>query len=243
MSEQPTADDGVRHGLSYAEPSLRNKAEPLDPVVVRAVGWACAFFLTPIPCVLAIVYGVAGIRRTRELKTRGYAHAWVAVVVGVAGIIGWIWATKVAIDIRRAIQQAVCMSNEREIEMNLLLYAEQNQGFYPARLRDLLALKMSPGVLACPASGLPTPAATGAAGVPTSYVLLAPGMPAKAFGPSDVVLVELSAHPTGRVAVAYGDGHVDMLTVDAAAAEAQKTLDKIASMRAATRPAATRPGV
>jgi hypothetical protein len=68
-------------------------------------------------------------------------------------------------------------------------------------------------------------------------------MPAKRFGSADMIAFEVSAHPSGKVAVLYGDGHGMLLRPDEAAAEAQKTLEKAASMRVATRPAATRPRV
>ena len=242
MAETGADGPGEPPSLGYAAPGLINAPEPVDPVAAKAMRCSMLFFLTPIPCGLAVYYGVRGFRRARRRAVPGEFQGAAAVFLGVVGLIAWVVVPYGVVQVRRATAQIHCQSNLRDLGSALNMYAQQNGGIYPQRLQDILSLKVPPGELVCPSSGIPDPP-PGATAVPTSYVFLAAGMPANGFKSADVIVFEVSAHPSGKVAVLYGDGHGMLLRPDQVAAEAQKTLDKVASMRAATRSATTRPGV
>jgi hypothetical protein len=129
--------------IAYAEPSTPPRPiVPLDPDATRSLKAAMLFMLTPVPCALAMMYGVRALCRITAQGGRGRGQAWSGIVLGLAGLFGWGWVVNEAIVIHRARQQMTCMSNLRRIGAAVQTYALAHAGAFPDGWQNLIAAGM-----------------------------------------------------------------------------------------------------
>jgi hypothetical protein len=216
--------------VSYAEPSTPPRPlVPLDPDAERSLNAAMLFFLTPLPSALAIVSGRRALRRIRPQGGRGRGHAWVGILLGVAGLCAWAWAANEAVVIHRASQRMTCLSNMRELGLALQTYAATHRGAFPDGWPELAAAAglVKPQGLLC------------AADDQTPYIYAGRGLTVRTLpGPaSSTVLFYDPPGSHGRhVLFGYADGHVAAVDRPEAIAIIQALHDR-AQPAAATVPA------
>lgn len=133
----------------------------------------------------------------------------------------------------------------RQIGQALLLYANENEGRYPAALEPLLLTQdITPDVFCCPSSyDTPAPGASVEErsnallqGVHLSYIYL--GHEKGAQAPADAVILyePLANHDGDGMNILFGDGHVEFVD----AQTAQKLIRDATSNTSATTQASER---
>ena len=252
MSEQdegkrpvPTAPQPVLPVVEYSSPPPRNANAS------RAMLFAALSFLPFLPGILAIRYGRRGVREAdADPHIGGRSAARAATIIGVVSVSVWtvlaILAVPATINARRKAMRVHCASQLRQLAIGAFMYANVNRGFFPPDL-DTLATSaaLPPVLLTCPAcAGDPTKpvASTGAFGN-YNYVYLGNGQRVNALrSPMTVPLIyELPTnHSDPGINVAYADGHVEMLSGQAAQTFMMQMA--AAATQPATPPAAATPG-
>jgi prepilin-type processing-associated H-X9-DG protein len=190
-------------------------------------------FVPFVTGILAIRYGRRGLARVAaEPRAGGAGKSRAGVVLGVVSLVAWsIGVLVLPPALIRAREQArfvQCASNLRQIGMAAQMYANQNRGFLPPTLDDVIAPSLiTPQVLECPAAkGDPSkpPASSGKYGN-YGYVYLGAGRRIQSFGVAAASTTPLAYElPTnhgansGLINVLYLDGHVEALQGPAAQA-------------------------
>jgi len=223
--------------VEYSSPPPRNANAS------RALLFALLGFLPFLPGILAIRYGRRGLRDAEaDPEIGGQSAARAATIIGVVSLAVWtvlaILAVPATINARRQAMRVQCASQLRQLAMGAFMYANANRGNFPPNLDTLTtSAALPPVLLTCPAcDGDPTKpvASTGAFGN-YNYVYLGNGQRVNALrSPMTIPLIyELPTnHDDPGINVAYADGHVEMLSGQAA----QTFMTQVAK---ATQPAAT----
>lgn len=191
-------------------------------------------FCLPIPSsILAIIFGIVGLNKTRDPRVGGKGLAIAGICVG--GFTLLLVPLMIAIllpSLNRAREQAnrvKCASNMRQIGQEIAMYANSNGNAFPQKLEDLLAFNpsLSHDVFVCPSDNKtpPSNAQEIADGSHCSYTYVGKDLNASA-SPDSVVLFEpLSNHQGEGMNVLFADFHVEYLRK----AEAKKILDQQAA--------------
>jgi prepilin-type processing-associated H-X9-DG protein len=205
--------------LQYASSDLLK--EPIEPAAAKSLGFGLFFFFTPLPPILAIVYGIISLRRLRIRAVRGRAAAWSGMTLGILGCALWTWIGLGVADSMRGSTRVACISQLRGLGNAIHMYARTNSGELPGGWDDLIAAGLlyprdliCPGTTDTPATGATTQAVLFDyhAGGHTSYVYLGHGRMLRDLKPATVTMLayEVSAH--GKyVNVLFADGHVECL--------------------------------
>ncbi len=175
-------------------------------------------FCMPLCSLLAIIFGIIGIRQTGPGKRGGQGMAIAGLVLGAVGIL--IVPLSISILLpslnraRETANRVKCASNERQIGQAIVLYCNDYGGQYPPDLAALLkAEPLAPSVFVCPSSN-DTPAGSAndlLSGGHCSYVYVGQGL-TQGAGPTTVVLYERhEAHGGDGVNMLFGDGHVEFM--------------------------------
>ena len=214
--------------VQYATPQyLAQRSSGL--AVVSVVCGALGFVVPIVPGLLGIIFGILGLRKTRDPSIGGKGMAITGLSLGAASMLMSGCLISILLPslnrARETANRVKCASNMRMIGQALLLHANENRGAYPPRLENLLLTQDITGdAFVCPSSSdTAAPGAAGAAqaaklsaGGHLSYVYvgqkLGPSAPAEA-----VLLYEPPAnHGNDGGNFLFGDGHVEFMSRQAA---------------------------
>ncbi|MGA2440373.1 MAG: GYF domain-containing protein [Tepidisphaeraceae bacterium] len=200
-------------------------AQPYGQPISGSSGMAIASLVcgllicVPVCSLLAIIFGIIGIRQTGGGKRGGQGMAIAGLVLGAVGLMFFL-PLSVSILLpslnraRETANRVKCASNERQIGQAILLYCNENHGQYPPDLPTLLKTEdITTSVFVCPSSN-DTPASSPdklLSGGHCSYVYVGQGL-TQGADPSTVVLYERhDAHGGDGVNMLFGDGHVEFM--------------------------------
>ena len=151
------------------------------------------------------------------MKRRAFTLAELLVTCLIVGILVVIGIH--ILDTREAPNPRIrCLSNLRNIGVALMMYAQKNDGVYPARLEDARLPQLPADMLACPVS---TPENR------IIYVYLAAGMKKSSLAPKAILAYEptpihgKSNSPRASANVLFADGHVESLSATLFAQDGQ----------------------
>jgi prepilin-type processing-associated H-X9-DG protein/predicted Zn finger-like uncharacterized protein len=195
---------------------------------------------TGIGGILAIIFGIVALNKTKDPRYGGRGMAIAGLVLGCFGLIVPCMVSILLPSLNRARETANrvhCASNMRQIGQAMLLYANENKGAFPPNLDVLLKVQdIDAKTFNCPSTG-DTPA-TGPgnlnAGGHLSYVYV--GQKSTSNSPAEViVLFEPVTNHTDGANFLFADGHVEFYSK----ADAQKMISKL---QAGQNPPDMRPG-
>jgi prepilin-type processing-associated H-X9-DG protein len=216
---------------AYGAPLI---APPSSGLAVASLICGLLFFIPFLPGLLGVVFGILGINQTREGRASGRGLAVAGLICGALSLLLWgsCFLAPLA-GFNRAVRQArqtakvvQCTSNLQQIGAGLTLYANNNNGKYPAKLGALIESGFAlPSVFVCPhttdtpATGetLQAQASNLEAGGHLSYVYL--GQNFDNSTPDDAVVVyeKLGNHGNQGTNVLFKDGHVEWYDATATA--------------------------
>lgn len=206
----------------------------------------CGFFgfCLPIPSsLLAIIFGIIGLNKTRDPRVGGKGLSIAGICLG--GLTLLLVPLMIAIllpSLNRAREQAnriKCASNMRQIGQSIAMYANSNSNHFPDKLEDLLQSdpSLDRSVFVCPSDNKAPPTSTSvqaaqqeiASGKNCSYIYVGADLTASATADTVILFEPLSDHGGQGMNVLFADFHVEWLTKS----EAQTILNQQA---AGTRP-------
>ena len=227
----PMQPPGVGYAGPYAPQPAATSGFAIWSLVCGILG-----FCLPIPSsLLAIIFGIIGLNKTRDPRVGGKGMSIAGICLGGVTLV-LVLPMSIAIllpSLNRAREQAnrvKCASNMRQIGQDIAMYANTDRNHqFPEKLEDLLTFdpSLSHTVFVCPSSNKlpPSNAQQIASGSNDSYIYLGKDLNASA-SPDTVILFEpLSDHNGEGMNVMFGDFHVEWLTKS----EAQKILDQQAA--------------
>ena len=208
--------------VEYSSPPPQNRSAS------RALLFGLLGFLPFLPGILAIRYGRRGLRDVQDdPKIGGHSAARAGMILGIVSVAVWTVLSILAVPATmRARQQAMrvqCASQLRQMAMGAFMYATANRGFLPPDMDTLTTTGVPATLFVCPAcAGDPTKpvASTGAFGN-YNYVYVGNGRNLSHIrsAMSVPLLYELPTnHSDPGINVAYADGHVELLSAQAAQA-------------------------
>lgn len=227
------------------QPPVGYASQPYSIQPATTSGWAIgslvcgilSFCTPPIGNILAIVFGIIGLNKTRDPRVGGKGLSIAGICLGCVSFV-LVIPMMIAIllpALNRAREQAnrvKCASNMRQIGQVMAMYANANGEHFPDKLEDLLQYdpSLSRSVFVCPSDDKVPPSSASlqaaqqeiASGKNCSYVYLGGDLTA-AVTPDTVLLYEpLTDHQGQGMNVMFGDFRVEWL----ARSEAQKILDQ-----------------
>jgi prepilin-type processing-associated H-X9-DG protein len=222
--------------VAYARRGAGNR-----PATVALVFGIVGVFTPFVASIVAILLGRRGIRRAAEAPDGGGGGvARTAILLGAAGLLFWTMAALVSIPIlariRRNAQLVACMSNMRQLSVNIHMYAMSNQGYLPPTLDALAKSTMIPNrLLQCPAAAASgaAPGSSGSFGT-SSFIYVGAGRRLQSLRnpPNTPLLYEPLRNHGNRINVAYADGHVATLS----GTQAAQLLKQVTNAPAPTAP-------
>jgi len=227
---------GYQQPLSYGAPP----AQQSNGLAITSLICGCVLCVPFIPGLLATIFGIIGLKKTRDPQVGGKGFAIAGLILGIVNLLGWTayFVLIVAIMVpslnraRETANRVKCASNMRQIGQAVLLYSNENRGAYPPRLEELITTQdIEATCFVCPSCS--DTAATGATveeiadnlstGGHLSYVYLGAGK-RSSIGPDEIVLYEpITNHNGDGVNLLFGDGHVEFF----AKAQAEKALSEL----------------
>ena len=203
--------------------------------IASVVCGAMGFVIPLVGGLLGIIFGIIGLRKTRDPSVGGKGLAITGLSLGAASLfLSGCMMSILLPSLNRARETAnrvKCASNMRQIGQALMLYANQNHGVYPPKLEDLITAQLLDGQsFVCPSSDDTVAPGSGnaqatnlSAGGHLSYVYI--GQKLSPSAPADQVLVyELpSNHNNDGGNFLFADGHVEFFT----GSDAQKMIAKL----------------
>ena len=204
--------------MSYAP------VQPSNNAAVLSLIFGLLLLIPFVPGILAIVFGRRGIKAAKEQAAGREGLARLGIILGVLNIVlSLIMVTTLPFALlraRRAAMTVACASNLRSIGQLAMIYATQNNGYFPPTI-DQLAATMPGGtgasVFVCPACGAnPAKPPVLVTSKVSSHYLYAP--PAARISqvkqPGRVVLAyePPGHHDNGGINLLFCDGHVEFVT-------------------------------
>lgn len=177
-------------------------------------------FCLPICGILAIIFGIVGLAKTKDPRVGGKGMSIAGLILGIFGILfsGLIFAfvlTSPAVHrAREAANRAVCAAHMQTIGSALIQYANANSNAYPPNLNVLVQQGLITRMdLECPS--------TGTLGNPGSPFILTATGPMPATG---VLVYEPVADHVDGANMLFGDGSVQFISP---ASHAQKIINDL----------------
>ncbi len=180
------------------------------------------FICLPLASVLAVIFGIVALVKTKEPGVGGRGMAIAGTVLGGLGllIMPMIWIPAF-IGVRQGANRARSAANLRNIEQAIVVYANNYSGDYPPDLGTLykdrqldLHLFVCPGTGNAPPVSMSIDQAVQWVNTSADYVYLGAGMKSPAPSGALVIYEKDGNHPRGDN-VLYGDGRVMFLPVAA----------------------------
>jgi prepilin-type processing-associated H-X9-DG protein len=247
VPDERLPDGNAPAPLPYASPDVP-RDRSIEPAALQSLICGIVFWLTPIPALLAILFGLVSLRRLRIKPQRGRRAAWAGLLLGIVGCAIWTW---IAFDIAREARPArtvTCAANLRSLATMLHHYALEHEGRLPDSWIDLASTyPIQSRMLVCPASS-DTPAAAPTtqaivsairAGGHVSYAYLGKGRTMRGMSYKTILAFDACGeHPAGGVPAVFADGHVEVLDRQDFVMRLQALLDQGSppSQAASTRP-------
>jgi len=204
--------------MSYAT------AQPSNNAAVLSLIFGLLLLLPFVPGILAIIFGQRGIKAAKEQAAGREGLARLGIILGVLNIALSLAMTATLpfalMRARRAAMTVACASNLRSIGQLAMVYATQNNGYFPPTI-DQLAATMPGGtgasVFVCPACGAnpAKPPVLVTAKVSSHYVYAPPAArvsQVKQPGRAVLAYEPPGHHDNGAINVLFCDGHVEFLT-------------------------------
>jgi hypothetical protein len=159
--------------------------------------------------------------------------------LGIANLALWCVLGVLSIPLIAHVEQqarrATCLAQLGQVGLELLLYANDNRGRFPARLSDLAGKRLPAQALMCPEAqhNSAAPVTTGPQGC-CSYVYLIPPPMGRIPRPSQYIIAHdpLRNHGGKGIAILYGDFHVQWHDASVAA----RILNELAASHNPPRP-------
>ena len=210
--------------VNYAGPRTYERQESNGWAVASLV-CACAGFVIPVlPTILGIVFGIVGLKKTKDPRVGGKGLAIAGICVSVFSIVAGMCMISILLPslnrARETANRVKCASNLRQIGQAMLLYANENRGAYPDTIEPILATQdITSEVFVCPASN-DTAALPGAtnqqqaaalkSGRHLSYVYCGKGQNNSSSADAVLVYENPMNHTGGKdgMNILWGDGHV-----------------------------------
>jgi predicted Zn finger-like uncharacterized protein/prepilin-type processing-associated H-X9-DG protein len=200
----------------YATPGFPQQQAGNGMAIAALVVGLISFCMPVIGSGLAILFGILGLRKTRDPSVGGKGLAIAGICLGGASLVMMPCMISILLPslnrARETANRVKCASNMRQIGMALLLYSNENRGAYPERLEDLIRTQeIEPDKFVCPSSN-DNPgvgAADLSSGGHLSYVYVGKGM--TNAEPADTIILyeNMSDHDQDGSNFLYGDGHVE----------------------------------
>jgi len=192
--------------------------------------------------ILAIVFGILGLQKTKDPRYGGKGMAIAGIILGCIGMLAPCTVSVLLPSLNRARETAnrvKCASNMRSIGQAMMIYASNNRGYLPPDLAMVAPMGVKMDQFVCP-SAADTPASN-AAGLSTpghlSYVYIYRGrpMPLRRLGQGSraAVLYEPMTNHHDGTNILFADGHVEFLL----RASAQPIIDQAKAPGADAEPA------
>jgi hypothetical protein len=224
--------------LAYESPTTRRRRAimPLnaDQRARRSLIWGSFFFVTPIPALLALWYGIGAPRVTSKVERSRTRMVIGGISLGLLGLALWAGLFCLStIRARHLARDVTCASNLRQISLALINYAMSNRAALPDGLDVLVRARYisTSKVFVCPNGTIAPPAAPTTQASGGSYVYLGKGLKLQDFSSNKVpILIDVEPHGDDGFNAAYGDGSVRKIN----AAEWRDILQQ--RLSAATRP-------
>ena len=141
---------------AYAAPMVE---PPSSGLAVAALICGLLFFIPVLPGLLGVIFGIIGINQTRDNRASGRGLAIAGLICGGLSLLMWgsCFLAPLA-GFNRAVRQAQqsakvvqCTANLQQIGAGLTMYANNNNGKYPAKLGALIESgSVMPNVFVCP---------------------------------------------------------------------------------------------
>jgi hypothetical protein len=235
---EPVQNDPALEPIPYAaRMTTRDDAAPAEPMARLSLRSGILFWLTPIPCIVAIIAGSISLDRLRRQPQRGRAAARAGIVLGTVGTALWVAAVPGILHLNGRIRQLHCQDNLRTLGQMIFVYAAEHKGRLPDSWEDMVAgsgtiLSLSKN-LACPEWGDTPPSAATTqtaiadmrAGGRISYLYLGKAKLVTQLRPSMPLVMDAAPHRDGSVFVLYADGHSVPLSHAQAVQLLQRVLD------------------
>ncbi len=156
-------------------------------------------------------------------KSRGFTLIELLVVIAIIAILAAILFPVFA-RAREKARQTTCVSNQRQIAASMQIYAQDHEELLPSYSTVWADIKVDPGALVCPTMGKSTPngyvynswwsgISLGSITDPTAAYLSADGVASTVAKIPNVATVDAdydTARHSGKMAVSFVDGHVNM---------------------------------
>jgi prepilin-type processing-associated H-X9-DG protein len=123
---------------------------------------------------------------------------------------------------RETANRIKCATNERQMGMDCLLWANNHNGHYPASIADILTQDPQPQIFLCPSSNTSLPANAKAMAPEAlaawltdhgDYVYVGAGSNAASTGADQIIVYEKPENHGQGMNILFGDGHVEFVKI------------------------------
>jgi len=213
---------GAATGVNYYAPAQRQQQTSNGMAIASVVFGAAGFLLPVLASIPAIIFGILGLKRTRDPAVGGKGVAITGIALGAASLFVGVavWGCLLSILLpslnraRETANRVKCAANMKAIGNALLLYANENRGMYPPDFQTLINTEdITFDSFVCPSSS--DTRANQMSDLSTrghlSYVYI-PGLNSRATADQVIVYEHIEDHDADGANFLFGDGHVDWLS-------------------------------
>lgn len=203
--------------VGYANPGAYAGGRASNGMAIASLVCGLVLCFAPISSILAIVFGIIGLSKTKDERYGGKGMSIAGIILGCLGFVFLGLSLLMLPALNRARETAnrvVCAAHMRNIGSALIQYANTNNNVYPPNLNVLVQQGLMTQMdLECPSTGTP--------GHPGTPFVLAATAPMPANG---VLVYEPVADHVNGANMLFGDGSVQFISP---ASHAQKMINDI----------------